>query len=184
MTPARIVVGIAGGIAAFKVAAVVSRLVQQGHRVDVVLTENAHHFVGPATFSALCNRAPVSNIFDARFPLGAHIELAEGADLLLVAPATARVLASCAQGLSDDLLATLYLTCECPVLVAPAMSSSMWDKAAVQRNVKQLEQDGVHFIGPESGWLSCRKQGAGRMAEPEALLNAIESQLGSVAKGD
>lgn len=175
MISGRIVIGIAGGIAAFKVATVVSRLVQQGQLVDVVLTENAHHFVGPATFSALCGRAPVRDIFDARFPLGAHIELAEGASLLLIAPATARVLASCAHGLSDDLLSTLYLTCECPVLVAPAMSSSMWSKASVQRNVKQLEQDGVQFIGPESGWLSCRKQGEGRMAEPEALLNAINS---------
>jgi phosphopantothenoylcysteine decarboxylase len=175
MTSARIVVGIAGGIAAFKVASVVSRLVQQGHSVDVVLTENAYQFIGPATFSALCNRAPIRDIFDARFPLGAHIELAEGADLLLIAPATARVLASCALGLSDDLLSTLYLTCECPVLVAPAMSSSMWSKASVQRNVNQLTQDGVQFVGPESGWLSCRKQGAGRMAEPEALLNAIAS---------
>lgn len=185
MTPARIVVGIAGGIAAFKVAAVVSRLVQQGHRVDVVLTENARWF----------------SLDQRRFRVGIGLRLAifsmrgsrweptsnwlREQTSVLIAPATAQVLRLAAsQGLWDDLLATLYLTCECPVLVAPAMSSSMWDKAAVQRNVKQLEQDGVHFIGPESGWLSCRKQGHGRMAEPEALLNAIESQLGSVAKGD
>ncbi len=181
MTLARIVVGIAGGIAAFKVAAAVSRLVQLGHSVDVVLTDNAHHFVGPATFSALCNRAPVSDLFDSRFPLGAHIELAETADLLLIAPATARVLASCAHGLSDDLLGTLYLCCTCPVLIAPAMSNSMWSKVAVQRNVQQLEQDGVQFVGPESGWLSCRKQGAGRMSEPEALVIAIHRQLAAAS---
>lgn len=179
MTSARIVVGIAGGIAAFKVASVVSKLVQAGHSVDVVLTENAHHFVGPATFAALCGRAPVSDIFDSRYPLGAHIELAEQADLLLIAPATARVMASCALGLSDDLLSTLYLTSECPVLMAPAMSSSMWSKPAVTRNVEQLKKDGVQMIGPDSGWLSCRKQGEGRMAEPENILEAIAASLQS-----
>ncbi len=175
MTAARIVVGIAGGIAAFKVAATVSKLVQAGHSVDVVLTENAHQFVGPATFAALCGRAPVTEIFDSRYPLGAHIELAEQADLLLIAPATARILASCALGLSDDLLSTLYLACECPVLMAPAMSSSMWGKSAVIRNVGQLKKDGVQMIGPESGWLSCRKQGEGRMAEATTILEAISA---------
>jgi len=177
MTAARIVVGIAGGIAAFKVASAVSKLVQGGHSVDVVLTENAHQFVGPATFAALCGRAPVTDIFDPRYPLGSHIELAEQADLLLIAPATARILASCALGLSDDLLSTLYLTCDCPVLMAPAMSSSMWSKPAVARNVEQLKKDGVQMIGPESGWLSCRKQGDGRMAEAENILEAISACL-------
>ena len=177
MISARIVVGIAGGIAAFKVASVVSKLVQAGHSVDVVLTENAHQFVGPATFAALCGKAPVTDIFDPRYPLGSHIELADQADLLLIAPATARVLAGCALGLSDDVLSTLYLTCECPVLMAPAMSSSMWSKPAVARNVDQLKLDGVQMIGPESGWLSCRKQGEGRMAEPQNILDAIVACL-------
>ncbi len=177
MSSGRIVVCIAGGIAAYKVASAVSKLVQSGHSVDVVLTENAHHFVGPATFAALCGRAPVTDIFDARYPLGAHIELAESADLLLIAPATARVLSSCALGLSDDLLSTLYLCCECPVIMAPAMSSSMWAKQAVMRNVEILKSDGVQMIGPESGWLSCRKQGEGRMAEPETILHAILTRL-------
>ncbi len=177
MTAARVVIGIAGGIAAFKVASTVSKLVQAGHSVDVVLTEKAQHFVGPATFAALCGSAPVTSIFDSRYPLGAHIELAEQADLLLIAPATARILASCALGLSDDLLSTLYLTCECPVLMAPAMSSSMWSKPAVIRNVDQLKRDGVQIIGPESGWLSCRKQGEGRMSEAETILEAIYSCL-------
>ncbi len=179
MKSANVVVGIAGGIAAFKVATVVSRLVQQGHHVRVALTHNAEQFVGPATFAALCNAQPVIDLFDPRFPLGAHIELAEQADLFLIAPATARVLASCASGASDDLLSTLYLACDCPVLMAPAMSSPMWDKAAVQRNVQQLQADGVSLIGPESGWLSCRKQGLGRMAEPEAILDAVSKLLHS-----
>jgi phosphopantothenoylcysteine decarboxylase/phosphopantothenate--cysteine ligase len=173
MTAGRIVVGVGGGIAAYKVATAVSRLVQLNYQVDVVLTLGATKFVGAATFAALCGRAPVTDTYDSRFPLGAHIELAESADLLVVAPATARILGSCAHALADDLLATLYLTCECPVLMAPAMSSSMWEKSAVQRNVQTLTDDGVRFVGPDSGWLSCRKQGYGRMAEPEALVSAI-----------
>ena len=182
MTPKRILVGIGGGIAAYKVAALVSRLVQgadsqPAHSVDVVLTQGATHFVGPATFAALCGRAPVSEAYDPRFPLGPHIELAEGADLLVIAPATARIIASCALGLADDLLSTLYLACECPVLMAPAMSSPMWSKASVQRNVTTLQTDGVEFIGPNCGWLSCRKQGHGRMAEAEEILAAVTKIL-------
>ena len=177
MSSARVVVGISGGIAAFKTASVISRLVQSGCEVDVVLTRGALQFIGPATFAALCGRAPVVDLFDARFPLGPHIELADRADLMLIAPATARVLASCALGLADDLLATLYLNCRCPVVMAPAMSSPMWEKAAVQRNVEQLRADGVRIIGPASGWLSCRKTGAGRMVEPDEILATINSIL-------
>lgn len=173
----RIVVGIGGGIAAFKVAGLVSQLVQKDHRVQVVLTQGASHFVGNATFAALCDAPAISETYDPRFPLGAHIELAEDLDLLVIAPATARLLASCAQGLADDLLATLYLNCTCPVVMAPAMSSAMWEQPAVQRNVQQLLADGVELVGPESGWLSCRKRGAGRMSEPEQLLAAISAKL-------
>lgn len=172
--PQRVVVGIGGGIAAYKVATVVSRLVQQGHSVDTVLTAGASRFVGAATFTALCGRSAVVDTYDPGFPLGPHIELAEGADLLVIAPATARLLASCAHGLADDLLSTLYLAFEGKVLMAPAMSSPMWSKPAVQRNVQQLKQDGVDFVGPESGWLSCRKQGPGRLSEPEQILKAIQ----------
>ena len=177
MTNRRIVVGVGGGIAAYKAAVLVSRLVQSGHTVDVVLTAGAAHFVGPATFSALCGHPPVSDTYDPRFPLGPHIELADTADLFIVAPATARILASCALGLADDLLATLFLARTCPVLMAPAMSSPMWEQPAVRRNVAQLTSDGVHFVGPDSGWLSCRKLGAGRLAEPEAILAAATPLL-------
>lgn len=173
----QIVVGIGGGIAAYKVATVVSRLVQQGHQVRCVLTAAGSQFIGAATFSALCGFPAVVDGFDSRFPMGPHIELAEGADLLIVAPATARILASCAHALADDLLATLYLACECPVLMAPAMSSPMWDQPSVQRNVQQLIADGVHLVGPGQGWLSCRKQGMGRMAEPEQILDAVSRLL-------
>jgi len=173
-----IVVGVCGGISAFKVANVVSRLVQQGHHVDSVLTSGATRFVGPATFTALCGRPAVVDTYDPGFALGPHIELAESADLLVIAPTTARMLASCALGLADDLLATLYLAFEGKVLMAPAMSSPMWEKPAVQRHVSQLKQDGVQFVGPEEGWLSCRKIGCGRMAEPEQILEAIQGIIG------
>ena len=175
---ARVVVGVGGGIAAFKTATVVSRLVQQGHQVDAVLTKAATQFVERSTFAALCNRSAVVDAFDPAYPLGPHIELADGADLLVIAPATARLMASCALGLADDLLATLYLAFEGSVLMAPAMSSPMWEKPAVQRNVSQLQQDGVRLVGPEEGWLSCRKVGRGRMAEPDQILEAIQAIIG------
>jgi phosphopantothenoylcysteine decarboxylase len=173
----RIILGVSGGIAAFKSASIASRLVQDGHSLSVVMTENASQFLGAATFNALCGNPPVEDGFDPRFPLGPHIELAVGCDLCIIAPATARILASCALGLADDLLSTLYLNLECPVVFAPAMSSPMWNAAAVQRNIGQLQADGCHFVGPESGWLSCRRQGVGRMAEPDAILNACREWL-------
>ena len=113
----------------------------------------------------------------AAWPLGPHIELADGADLMVVAPATANLLSQFASGLASDLVSTLYLQVACPVLVAPAMSNIMWSKASVQRNVEQLRSDGCQFVGPEAGWLSCRQSGEGRMSEPEAILAAIERCL-------
>ena len=172
-----IVVGIAGGIAAYKSAMLVSRLVQSGQSVSVVMTTSATQFVGAATFSALTGSAPVIDPFDPRFPLGPHIELAQNCKLMIVAPATARIIASCSLGLANDLLSTLYLNMECPVLFAPAMSAAMWDKPAVQRNIQQLQKDGSHLVGPESGWLSCRRVGLGRMSEPEAILQACKPWL-------
>jgi phosphopantothenoylcysteine decarboxylase len=176
----RVVVAIGGGIAAYKAATLVSRLVQQGDDCSVVLTRAGQEFVGPATFAALCNRAPVLSAFDVRYPMGPHIELADGCELLVIAPATARVLASCAHGLADDLLATLYLSVTCPVLMAPAMSAAMWEKASVQRNVTQLRSDGVHMVGPGEGWLSCRQKGIGRMAEADDILVEANNLLRNV----
>ncbi len=173
----RVVVGISGGVAAYKSAALVSRLAQRGYDVSVVLTDAAQQFVGAATFSALCNRAPVVSAFDQRYPLGPHIELAMDCKLFIVAPATARIIASCALGLADCLLSTLYLNMECPIVFAPAMSTPMWDKPAVIRNVDQLKADGVQMIGPELGWLSCRRVGSGRMSEPDSIFAACEQFL-------
>ncbi len=173
----RVVVGVGGGIAAFKSAALVSQLVQLGHDVDVILTHGGEHFVGAATFAALCGRSPVTDTYDDRFPLGAHIELTRNLDLIIVAPATARILASFAHGTADDLLATTYLAADCPVLLAPAMNNTMWKSKAVQRNVSRLQDDGVHFVGPDSGWLSCREVGVGRMSDADAIRLAAEKHL-------
>lgn len=174
-----ILIGVCGGIAAYKSAAVVSKLVQLGHGVSVVMTENANQFIGPATFQALTGRRVLQETFDlADHPLGPHIELARQADLFCIAPATANFMAKAAHGLADDLLSTLLLSVTAPVLMAPAMNTEMWEKAVVQRNVNQLREDGVVMIDPGEGWLSCRQKGAGRMAEPETIVETIGQQLG------
>ncbi len=132
----------------------------------------------PQRFAALTGRPVATQSFPPNsHPLGPHIELARGADLLCIAPATANLLAKAAHGLADDLLTTLLLSFDGPVLIAPAMNCEMWEKPAVQRNVAQLRDDGVHFVGPEEGWLSCRVKGAGRMSEPDAIAAEIEKLL-------
>jgi phosphopantothenoylcysteine decarboxylase/phosphopantothenate--cysteine ligase len=178
MADSEIVVGVTGGIAAYKTAHLVSRLVQRGLGVRVVMTRAASQFIGPATFAALTGRASVVDTFDEAFPLGAHIELARAADLLCVAPASADFLAKAAHGLADDLLSTLYLCFRGPVIVAPAMNTEMWTKPSVERNVQQLVDDGVNIVAPGEGWLSCRERGPGRMAEPADIFRAIANVLG------
>ena len=172
-----VVVAVSGGVAAFKAAAVVSKLAQQGVAVQTVLTTAGAQFLGEATLEALSGRPVATCMPDSRWPLGPHIELARWADLLCVVPATANFIGKAAHGIADDLLSTLYLATTCPVLIAPAMNVEMWQHAATQRNVDQLKSDGVQLVGPDSGWLSCRVEGSGRMAEPEAVLQAIEALL-------
>ncbi len=173
-----IVLGVSGGIAAYKAAALTSLLVQRGAGVTAVMTRAAERFVGSATFAALTGRPVATRVFDpAAHPLGAHIELATRADLLVVAPATADFLSAAAHGAAADLLSTLLLCVECPVLAAPAMNAAMWAKPAVQRNVRQVEADGIRIVAPGSGWLSCRREGTGRMAEPADILAAVEATL-------
>jgi phosphopantothenoylcysteine decarboxylase/phosphopantothenate--cysteine ligase len=173
-----ILIGVTGGIAAYKTAMLVSKLVQAGANVTVAMTPAATEFVGPATFAALTGRNVATEVFDdPDYPLGAHITLALKAELFCIAPATANFLAKCAHGLADDLLSTIYLATKAPVLMAPAMNGEMWEKPVTQRNLKQLAADGVQFIDPNEGWLSCRQQGKGRMAEPEQILEAISKVL-------
>ena len=172
-----IIIGVSGGVAAYKTAYLVSSMVQSGYGVSVVMTRAARKFVGAATFRALTGRPVATQPFDEHFPLGAHIELADKADLLCVAPASADILAKGAHGLADDLLSTMLLAFTGPIAFAPAMNAAMWEKPSVQRNVKTLSDDGHHIIDPQSGWQSCRRKGKGRMAEPAEIQAFIERLL-------
>lgn len=173
-----ILLGVTGGIAAYKSADLCSKLVQSGAAVTVVMTAAAEKFIGPTTFEALTGRPVYRDMFSpAEHFRGEHIGLAQRAELMVVAPATADFLAQAASGFAGDLLSTLVLTRACPLVVAPAMNSEMWAKPAVQRNLAQLKADGVHCIEPGSGWLSCGQVGPGRMAEPAEILAAIEALL-------
>ena len=168
-----ILIGVSGGVAAYKTAVLTSALVQEGHGVQVVITRAGSEFVGAATFRALTGRAVVTDVFDARYPLGAHIELADRADLLCVAPASADFIGKLAHGLADDILSTLALAYSGPLLLAPAMNADMWEKPSVQRNISLLREDGAYFVGPGDGWQSCRRSGMGRMAEATEIQMAI-----------
>ena len=167
-----ILLGVTGGIAAYKSAAIVSRLTQHWVGVTVVMTRSATRLIAPQTFEALSGRPVQYSIFSARKG-HVHIELARSADLFCIAPATANILAKAAHGIADDLVSTLILSFEKPILFAPAMNTVMWTKPSVQRNVKQLQDDGMFFIGPESGHLSCGDTGPGRMTEPEKIVHKI-----------
>ncbi|MGY8768252.1 MAG: flavoprotein [Pirellulales bacterium] len=180
MSQREVVIGVTGGVAAYKTATLVSRLVQADIHVTTIMTAAAQQFIGAATFASLSGRPVATQVFDPSYPLGAHIELSRRADLLCIAPASADYLAKTANGLTDDLPSTLYLAFTGPVLMAPAMNAEMWAQPAVQRNVHRLVEDGVQMIGPEEGWLSCRDQGAGRMSEPETILSTIIDKLNSL----
>src|SRR5690348_2499949 len=158
----RVVLGVTGGIAAYKSAELVRLLVKDGIQVDVVLTDAGARFVTPTTFQALSGRPVGTSLWQsgADNAMG-HIGLTRGADLILVAPATADFLAKVAHGRAEDLLSTLCLARECPLLVAPAMNVQMWSNAATRRNVAQLAADGVTILGPGSGELACLEYGDG-----------------------
>jgi len=174
----RIVLGITGGVAAYKAAVLTRELQRAGARVQVVMTEAATHFVGTATFQALTGEPVFVDQWDTRIANGmAHIELSRAADAIVIAPASADFIASLAQGRAGDLLATLCLARECPLAVAPAMNRQMWENPATQRNVRQLRGDGIEVIGPDSGDQACGETGMGRMLEPDALVEAIAAWL-------
>lgn len=170
----RIVLGVTGGIAAYKAAELVRLLGKQGADVQVAMTEGATHFVTPTTFQALSGKPVFTDQWDQRMPNAmAHIDLSRAADLILVAPASADFLARIAHGFADDLLSTMVLARTCPLLVAPAMNLQMWQNPATQRNVAQLAADGVQLLGPASGEQACGEVGAGRMLEPEEILEEV-----------
>lgn len=174
----RILLGVTGGIAAYKTAGLVRLLVKAGHDVQCVMTEAAQHFIGAATLQALSGKPVLTKLWDEASGDGMdHIRLSREADMILIAPASAHFIAKLAQGLADDLLATLCLARACPLAIAPAMNKQMWDNPATQRNLAQLREDGVQIIGPARGEQACGEIGLGRMVEPETLCLEIEARF-------
>lgn len=180
----RVLVAVTGGIAAYKSAALVSRLAQAGHDVTVLMTEAAQRFVMPLTFEALSGHAVHTSLWHQ---LGQHesqhIALARNTDLLIIAPASANTIAKCAHGIADNVVTTVALAlprspAAVPVLLAPAMNADMWANPITQRNLAVLTDElGWHTVGPDTGWQACRTSGSGRMAEPEAIFNSATSLL-------
>jgi phosphopantothenoylcysteine decarboxylase/phosphopantothenate--cysteine ligase len=179
----RIVLGVAGGIAAYKAVEVCRRLVDAGAHVAPVLTEGALRFVGRTTFDALASEKAHVSLFDDEHPIP-HTRLGQGADLVIVAPATARVLGLYAGGISDDLLTNTLLATRAPVLVAPAMHTEMWEHPSVQDNLATLRRRGVHVVEPETGRLAGGDVGAGRLADPATIVAAAAAILEGGAAGD
>ncbi len=180
---ARVVVGVTGGIAAYKTAALVSRLAQAGADVTVAMTEGATQFVAPLTFQALSGRpvytSPWEHI-EASDPQ--HISLAAAARLAIIAPCSMDCLARLATGRADDVVTLIMSAIDrtrTPVLLAPSMNAVMWSQPATQRNMRTLADDGFQFVGPGEGWQACRTVGAGRMAEPEEILSRASALLAS-----
>ena len=170
----RVLLGVTGGVAAYKVAELARLLMRNNVEVRVAMTEAATRFVTPATFQALTGKPVVTDLWDASFPNNmAHIELSRDAEAIVIAPASADFIAKLAQGRADDLLSTACLARNCPLLVAPAMNVEMWENAATQRNVATLRSDGITLLGPAAGDQACGEVGMGRMLEPDELLQSI-----------
>lgn len=167
-----VVLGVTGGIAAYKACDIVSRLKKLHANVRVVLTEHACRFVQPLTFETLSGNPVYVSAFEHSDEIE-HISLAKSADVLLIAPATANIIGKMAQGIADDLLSTTAMAVPCPVLLAPAMNTVMYKNAAVQANLRLLKERGVMTIGPESGYLACGDEDIGRMSEPEQIVSAV-----------
>ena len=173
-----IVLGVTGGIATYKACELTSRLRKAGAQVYVIMTKNACQFVSPLTFETLSNHPAVTDTFARPSTWEVeHIALAKRADVFVIAPATANILAKMAHGIADDMLSTTVLATRAPILAAPAMNTGMWENAATQENAKILLRRGVRFIGPEGGFLACGDTGAGRMSEPGEIFNAIAEIL-------
>jgi phosphopantothenoylcysteine decarboxylase / phosphopantothenate---cysteine ligase len=179
----RITLGVTGGVAAYKAAELVRRLQQEGFSVEVVMTRAACEFITPLTFAALTAEKVITGLFaesggEANLESAIeHIAVAQRTDLLLVAPATADILAKFSRGISDDFLSTLYLAVTAPVVVAPAMNVNMWNHPATQENIERLRERGVHVVNPDEGYLACGMTGAGRLAGQDAIVAAVREVL-------
>ena len=173
-----VILGITGGIAAYKMANVASALRKSGAQVHCILTKNAANFITPLTFETLTNNRCIVDTFDRNFQYDvAHVSLAKAADLMLIAPATANVIAKLAHGLADDMLTTTVLAARCPKLVAPAMNTAMLENPATQENLKALERYGFRIIQPAVGMLACKDVGSGKLPEPETLVEEVNREL-------
>ncbi len=178
MNGKRILLGVTGGIAVYKSPDLVRRLIERGCEVQVAMTDAAQRFVGPVTFQAVSGNPTRTDLWDvdAEAAMG-HIELARWADLVIIAPASADFLARMTHGLADELLTTLCLATEAPIVVAPAMNHVMWSNTATQDNMETLKTRGVHVIGPAEGDQACGETGPGRMVEPMEIVNQVEELL-------
>ena len=173
-----ILLGVTGSIAAYKAADLASRLIKQHAEVHVILTENAAKFISPITFETLTGRKCITDTFDRNHPIEVeHISLAKKADLAIIAPATANVIAKMAYGIADDMLSTTLLACTCPVLVSPAMNTRMYEHPATQANLAVLKERGVKIIEPSSGHLACGDEGKGKLPEPALLVDCILAEI-------
>src|ERR1700758_2302187 len=174
----RIALGVTGGVAAYKSAELVRRLQQEQIEVQVVMTRSAQEFVAPLTFAALTGQKVITDLFGGEAPANVesaieHIAVAQRIDALVIAPATADIIAKLAHGVADDFLTTLYLATSAPVILAPAMNVSMWEHVATHENVQTLRERGVSIVAPEEGYLACGMTGAGRLAGLEAIVSAV-----------
>ncbi len=177
MRDRRVVIGVTGGIAAYKACELASRLTQAGAQVRVVMTDNAQRFVSPLTFATLTNHSVATDMWAEREEM-AHISLADFAEVVIVAPATANLIGKFATGIADNLLATTLLTVTCPVVLAPAMNTRMLENRVVQENLERLRERGVTIIEPEAGRLACGDTGPGRLPATDVLVEAVERALG------
>src|SRR5271165_4995928 len=179
----RIVLGVSGGIAAYKAAEIARSLIRNGHEVQVVLTSGAEEFIRPLTFASLTGRKVITGLFSSASPEATlsssieHIGVAQEHDLLLVAPATANVLAKFAHGLADDFLSTMYLAFRGPVVLAPAMNNNMWEHEATRSNIDALRRRGHIIVDPDDGYLACGTYGPGRLAENRKIVEAVETAI-------
>src|ERR1700737_3156982 len=180
----RITLGVCGGVAAYKSAELVRRVQQDGHALQVVMTRAAREFITPLSFAALSGQKVITDLFASASSGEAnlesaieHIAVAQRTDLLLVAPATADILAKFARGIADDFLRTLYLSSPAPVVVAPAMNVNMWNHPATQENIAKLRERGVNVVQPDEGYLACGMVGAGRLAGHQDILKAVRATL-------
>lgn len=176
LTDVSILLGVTSGVAAYKAVYLASKLTAAGAKVDCIMTKNARKLIRPKSFEAVTGRAVYTSMWSGPedFKIS-HITLAETADILIIAPATANIIAKTANGICDDLLSTTLCACwNKPVLIAPAMNSNMWTNPAVQKNVDTIKQAGFKIIGPETGRLACGTEGIGRMTEPDNILKEIE----------